>query len=118
MKNKTESKIQQEIVIWYRNNYCLYDKNLIFSVPNESKSFKETLTKKSIGLLTGVSDLIIVNYKKVLFVEVKTPTGKQSDKQKRFQRAVTNLGFNYYIVRSLEEFQTIINIENDNNRIE
>lgn len=107
---KTESKIQQEIVMWYRNNYCLnhhQPQHLIFSVPNESKSYKETLQKKAIGMMSGVSDLIIVQPGRILFVEVKTPTGTQSASQKRFEKIVTLLGFQYILVRSLEEFKKI-----------
>ena len=34
---KSEAKIQQEIVVWFRNNYQRkgVDKGVIFSVPNE-----------------------------------------------------------------------------------
>lgn len=108
---KTEARIQQEIVMWYKNNYCLNHHNpqhIIFSVPNENKSKRETLQKKAIGMMSGVSDLIIIRPKEVLFVEVKTPTGTQSKSQKTFEKIVTALGFNYYLVRSLEEFQSLI----------
>ena len=37
------------------------------------------------GLLSGVSDLIVVLEGKVLFVEVKNEKGKQSQKQKYFK---------------------------------
>lgn len=108
---KTEARIQQEIVMWYKNNFCLNHNNpqhIIFSVPNESKSKRETLQKKAIGMMSGVSDLIIIRPKEVLFVEVKTPTGTQSKSQKIFQKIVKTLGFNYYLVRSLEEFKTLL----------
>ena len=107
---KTESRIQQSIVIWYRNNFCLSHHNpqhIIFSVPNESKSKRETLQKKAIGMMSGVSDLIIIRPKEVLFIEVKTPTGTQSKSQKIFEKIVKALGFNYYLVRSLEEFKSL-----------
>lgn len=105
---KTEARIQQEIVMWYKNNFCLNHtnpQNIIFSVPNESKSKRETLQKKAIGMMSGVSDLIIIKQKQVLFVEVKTPTGVQSKSQKIFEKLVTNLGFKYYLVRSLDDFK-------------
>ena len=108
---KTESKIQQEILMWYKNNFCLKQhnpQNIIFSVPNESKSKRETLQKMAIGMMPGVSDLIIIQSDQVLFIEVKTPTGTQSKSQKRFQYLVEALGYKYYLVRSLEDFKTII----------
>ena len=36
---------------------------------------------------------------------VKTEKGKQSDKQKEFQATVENLGFDYFVVRNLDEFK-------------
>lgn len=60
------------------------------------------------GLLSGVSDLIVVLEGKVLFVEVKNEKGKQSPKQKIFQSQVENLGFKYYLVRNLKDFKEII----------
>ena len=108
---KSEDKIQQEIVMWYRNNYCLkkHDpRNLIFSVPNDSKDAKEQMRKIATGLFSGVSDLIMIHFGNVYFIEVKTDVGRQSDKQKDFQKTIELQGFKYHLVRSLEEFQKII----------
>ena len=105
---KTESKIQQEIVMWFRNNYCLLKHNprsVIFSVPNDSKDVKEQMRKKATGLYAGVSDLICVHFGKVLFIEVKADNGIQSPRQKDFQNIVESQGFEYYVVRSLDEFK-------------
>lgn len=119
---ETESHIQQEICIWYRNNYCLKHHNprcLIFSIPNEGDP-----RKFQTGALPGVSDLYIQHLTQVtqvqlltshismriLWVECKTLIGKQSAKQKDFQAYVEQLGFpnEYHIVRSKEEFTEII----------
>ena len=45
---KSEGKIQQECVIWFRNNN-LKTSNLIFSVPNEGKSAAEQMYKPGIN---------------------------------------------------------------------
>jgi len=103
---KHESKIQQEIVVFFKNNYCLKNMNPkceIFSVPNEMQ-----MKFRSTGLLSGASDLIVLMKNRCIFVEVKTEIGKQSDKQKDFEKTVTDLGFEYYLVRSLEQFKEII----------
>jgi hypothetical protein len=105
---KTESKIQQEIVMWFRNNYCLLQHNprsVIFSVPNDSKDAKEQMRKKATGLYAGVSDLICIHFGKVLFIEVKADNGIQSPRQKDFQNIVESQGFEYHLVRSLDEFK-------------
>ena len=52
----------------------------------------------------GMADLtLFAEGGKTIFVEVKTPTGKLSDQQKRFKKAVERLGFEYIVMRSKEE---------------
>ena len=104
---KKESKIQQEIVMYFNNTYGLKHHNpkcLIFSVPNEGKNAKEQMYKKMLGLKSGVSDLIVLMPNRCMFIECKDDVGKQSDNQKHFESDVLALGFEYYIVRSLDEF--------------
>jgi hypothetical protein len=108
---KTEAKIQQEIVKFFKNNYCLKHHSprcIIFSVPNESNSKRETMQKMAIGMMPGVSDLIVIFPGRVIFIEIKTPEGRQSTSQKDFQATVSDLGFEYWVVRSLEQFKTKI----------
>lgn len=110
MKVVTENLIQQQIVIWYNNNFCLKHHNprqCIFSVPNDSINAIETKRKVNTGLVSGVSDLIVLHNGETIFIEVKTLTGKQSEKQKEFEKIVSLQGFKYYLVRSLEEFKHI-----------
>ena len=61
------------------------------------------------GILAGFSDLMIIAQHNVLFVEMKTKDGLQSDKQKEFQIKVSRLGFEYIICRSFE--QSVLAIE-------
>jgi len=106
-----ENNIQQQIVVWFNNTYCLKNhKNrcMIFSVPNDSINAIETKRKINTGLLRGASDLIVILPNKLLFIEVKTEKGVQSEVQKDFKNRVNNLGFDYYLVRSLEEFKKTI----------
>jgi len=110
MKTISENKIQQEIVLWYNNIFCLKHHNprqCIFSVPNDSINAIETKRKVNTGLLAGVSDLIVLHNGETIFIEVKTLTGKQSEKQKEFEKTVSLQGFKYYLVRSLEDFKHI-----------
>lgn len=104
----TENKIQAEIYKYFHNKYCLKHHNPkceIFSVPNGGTRNKiEAITLKATGLKSGVSDLIVLIPRKCIFVEIKTDTGIQSESQKEFEKTVTNLGFEYILVRSLEEF--------------
>ena len=66
------------------------------------------MQKRATGMMAGASDLILILPNEVVFVEVKTETGVQSAKQKEFQSIVEGCGFRYELVRSLNEFKTIL----------
>jgi hypothetical protein len=101
----TEAQLQQQIVIYFKNNH----KGLIFSVPNGgTRNPIEAKILKLTGSLAGVSDLIVIQQNKIIFVEVKIEKGIQSEVQIKFQNNVQNLGFEYYLVRSLEQFKSIL----------
>lgn len=103
----SEAQIQQEIIKYFNNKYCLKSANqrcLIFAVPNEA-AYKN---KSIVGLMPGVSDLIVVMPGVVLFVELKAEKGKQSDAQKVFQGRIERIGHFYAIVRSLSDFITLV----------
>ncbi len=102
-----EDFLQQQIIIWYKNEYQRHEKGLIFAIPNGgSRNVVEAKKLKETGLMAGVADLIILHNKKTLFCELKTDIGKQSEKQLIFQKKVEALGFEYKIIRTLNEFQT------------
>jgi len=109
----TEDQLQQQIFTWYNNNYCLKtqeNRGMVFSVPNGgSRNVVEAKKMKATGLLPGVSDLIVVlPTGKLLFIELKTETGIQSQAQKDFEERITKLGQEYYLIRSLEQFKALI----------
>jgi hypothetical protein len=108
----TEDRIQQEIIMYYRNYYQrLYVNCLIFSIPNGGLRDKRTaMLMKSTGLLSGASDLIVIHFGVVLFVELKTETGKQSDEQRAFELRVNQCGYPYYLIRSLEQFKQALSL--------
>ena len=101
---KSESRIQQEIFRWFWNSYCLptcEPREIIYHVPNEGQH-----RLVSIGVLSGCSDLIFTFKGTHYYCEVKTPEGKQSRNQKKFQDHVEKVkGCEYFICRSLKEFQ-------------
>lgn len=99
-----EAHIQTACVNWYRLSY---PKCLIFAVPNGGSRNKiEAANLKREGALAGVADLILLAEGKVLFVEMKTMKGRQTEKQKLFQRNVERLGFQYVVCRSFDEFRS------------
>lgn len=109
---KTENFIQQEIVMWFTNNYCLSKHTprcMILSIPNGGgRDGREGKTLKNTGLLKGASDLILVLPKATHYVEVKTETGYQSPEQIEFEKRVRSLGQSYHLVRSLGQFKELV----------
>lgn len=107
----TEDKLQQNCFIWFNNQYCLNYHNpkcVIFSVPNGgSRNLLEAKRLKATGLKAGVSDLIVLMPERCIFIEMKTEKGYQSDKQKEFEQSVKDLGFEYHLIRSFEQFQNL-----------
>lgn len=100
---KAESKIQQEILQYFWNTYCLpsHDpRELMFHVPNENQH-----RLVNVGVLAGVSDLIFSWRGVIYFCEVKDTKGKQMPSQKKFEAQAVGAGFEYFIVRSLDEFK-------------
>lgn len=104
----TEDRIQQECVMRYRNEYCregCTPRCIIFHVPNQNQQHLI-----GIGVLSGVADLIVVHATQShpngthYYFEVKTPVGIQSPAQVKFQANIEALGYEYILVRSLEEF--------------
>lgn len=104
MKQGEEYRLQQACVKWFRLQHPQY---LCFSVPNES-CWKNKNYFEQTGLLSGVSDLIVVLPNKVLFIEMKSKTGRQSIEQKQFQQHITELGFEYHLIRDFDTFHKLI----------
>lgn len=65
---------------------------------------------RAMGVVSGVSDCILIWNGTAHCFEFKTEKGKQSDTQIEFQKKVENEGVSYYIIRSFEQFEGIISI--------
>lgn len=106
-RQKPEWCIQRDIVSFFMKEYPEY---LIYSCPNEA-TYRRREYFHQIGMMSGVSDLQIFTDTQVIFIECKSQQGKQSTEQRLFQSVVENLGYHYYIVRSLDQFKEIISNE-------
>lgn len=110
MRKELEAKHQQEIILFMNKYY--FKTHIIFSVPNEipyplpTKIMMDILSRLTQnGLLKGASDLVILcPDKRYITVEVKTSTGSQKPEQIIFQNRVSEIGGDYFVVRSLEDF--------------
>jgi hypothetical protein len=104
-----ESKIQQQCVKWFRLQYPGY---ILFAIPNGGRRGRvEAAIMKGEGVLAGVADLFLMLPSGIysgLFVEMKTPDGKQSESQRIFERNAIENGYCYKICRTFEEFRDLI----------
>lgn len=95
-----EREIQHDIIEWFTDTYPDY---IIYSTPNEAAHQRWNYYTYT-GALRGAPDLTVVVCGKVFFVETKTEKGVVSDEQKSFSRKCDELGVNYHVVRSLDDF--------------
>ena len=103
-----EHRLQSACVRWYRLQYPKMKHNL-FSVQNGGKRDAVTGAKlKAEGALAGIADLILLKSNRfygALLIEMKTPKGRQSASQVEWQQKITNDGYKYVIVRSIDDFK-------------
>ncbi len=60
----------------------------------------------------GTADLIAFRKSELpIFIEVKTEKGIQSELQKFRQKEVEQLGYKYYLIRSIEEFKIFLDTD-------
>lgn len=113
---QTEDALQQKCYFWYWNTYP-HRRGLLFSVPNGGyRRGKDGKTLKQTGLYAGVSDLILLVNGKAFFIELKKDEFEdQGPKQVVWGNKVTQEGFLYTVIRSLEDFKkTVANLIKDN----
>lgn len=100
-----EDRIQAEIV-----KYLQGKEIFTHSVPNEGAgraNAVRTAQLVTMGLFSGVGDLVVwwntAGGVRIGYLEVKTATGRQSDRQKHFQDLCESHGIPYRVVRSVED---------------
>ncbi|MDR2448665.1 MAG: VRR-NUC domain-containing protein [Prevotellaceae bacterium] len=104
-----ESKLQRMCVQWFR---VQFPRLTLFAIPNGGRRGKvEAAIMKGEGVLAGVADLFLtlpnMEYNG-LFIEIKTPDGRQSNSQCTFERRTIENGYCYRICRTFEEFRDVI----------
>jgi hypothetical protein len=112
---KTEEQIQCECVEWWRKTHP-NKSMLLFSSLNGIKlpgGERQGARLKRAGMTAGVADLFLSipsGDLAGLYIEMKTPTGRQQPNQKEFERLVVAEGYGYVVPRSLEEFKWCVNM--------
>lgn len=107
-----EHRIQCAIVKWFFYAYPQYRGGCLFAVPNGGQRNIQTAARlKAEGVTSGVADLLLLVARHGfhgLCIEVKTIVGRQSENQKNWQRIIEAQGYRYEIVRSLDDFASLV----------
>ncbi len=108
-----ETHIQQACIKWFMYQYnMLWQDGVLFHIPNEG--IRQGVTgkrMKSEGIVRGVADLCLAVGRHgyhALYVEMKRPGNYQSDFQKAWEKGVTKHGNLYAVIKSFEDFKTLI----------
>lgn len=104
---KTEQNLQMNCVTWFNWQYPKL-RGLLFMNHNTPRNAIDGVKLKAMGLVAGVADMTFLHNNKAYFIELKTKTGKQSPNQIDWQKTISNEGFQYHIIRSLDEFKDLI----------
>lgn len=64
--------------------------------------------QQGLGSHPGLSDLTAIKGGRTIYIEIKTPRGYQSEKQKLFQHDIEQHGGAYILCRSLEDIQPFL----------
>lgn len=101
-----EADIQRQIVIFLRA--VLPAGSIVHHCANEAAGGGEAARKRQsvlagMGVHAGFSDLLVISVGRVLFLEVKSATGRLSGPQAAFRNAVQGQGLPWALVRSLDD---------------
>lgn len=108
-----ESELQIQCVRWFAYEYP-HLRMLLYHPKNEGTANGRVrgAIAKAEGVVAGVADLILqapsTDGFSCLAIEMKTPAGRQSQEQKLFERYITAANGKYVIVRSFDDFKSIV----------
>jgi len=103
---KSEILIQSESFQWSWNTYPETRGLLCYNLNNSANKIQGN-QNRGLGLIKGRSDMVLYWKGKAYFLEFKNEVGTQSIDQKNWQIIVENQGFEYYIIKSTEQFKEL-----------
>lgn len=109
-----ETRLHQDMYIKVHNERPFL-RGLFCYNNNNSYNRREGAKNRSLGIQPGRSDFVLYWNSVAYMIEVKTPEGSQSEKQIEWENLIKQQGFDYIIVRSVDELLKIIDfiIKND-----
>jgi len=110
---KSEIKLQSEIFKHFHNNFPNERGLLCYNLNNSANKIQGN-QNKALGLIAGRSDMVYYRNGKATMIELKTIDGIQSKDQKNWENVIKCQGFDYYIIRTLDEFIELLTILQNN----
>lgn len=104
----TEKRLQQECFRWFHNNYPDL-RGTMWMNHNQAVNSKQGAILRAMGMVAGVSDLLWLHKGILYCIELKTETGRQSDAQKAWSKAITNQSGVYILINNLDAFKALVN---------
>lgn len=99
----TEDQIQAKVFQYFHNNYP-ETRKLLFHVPNGGlRNLREASKFKSMGVIAGVPDLLLINKGKLYGIELKTEDGVLSKVQKELHKVWELNGIEVLVTYGLKE---------------
>jgi hypothetical protein len=92
--------------MYFWNNYPEM-RGLFFRIKNEDHNAITGARNKATGVIPGVADSCLLWRGTAVFIEFKTETGRQSEVQKAWSELVSVSGYQYFIIRTLDEFKSL-----------
>lgn len=97
-----EEDLQREVVKFLKK--ALVDNSVVFAVPNGGRrGFLEAKRLKETGVLSGMTDLGVINDGRLIGLELKAPKGRISDAQAWCHRLLRSAGAPVFVCNSLDE---------------
>jgi hypothetical protein len=103
----SEAKLHQQCYVFFHNQYPKLRGLMCYNLNNSRNKIAGSINQ-SMGLQAGRSDLVYYRKGKAYMIEIKTEDGKQSLKQKDWQKLIEQEGFVYVVIRSIDEFINFI----------
>lgn len=103
-KHKKHASVEHDLQVSIINLLRAYN-IFALAIPNGGRRDAVTGARlKKEGVVAGAADLVLIlDDGETVWVELKTPKGRQSDNQKEFQAKLQNLSHTYLIWRSIDD---------------
>ena len=107
-----ESKIQSVIIdyleILERQGKIFFHRVNNIPPVNKKENGSIIFRKLPRGVKRGFPDILVIRKGKCIGIEVKAPSGRQSEHQKAIEKQFKKNEAEYYVVRSVEEVKKIL----------